>query len=134
LNDNSTSLCFDEINCFYVVKLSTLDAISTNETTFTVGDQYYLAIDFANVTEPNITANLTETIICLANDVNCYIPSGLVPPEGATGDQSVKCLWGWCYIVGEPYNPIPVPSDNSTEPVNPNVPFDENNITLCIDE
>ena len=91
-NDNSTSLCFDETNCFYVVKLSSLDALTTNESTFTVGDQYYLVLDFANVTEPNITANLTETIICLAGATECYIPTGLVPTEGATGDQNVKCL------------------------------------------
>ena len=123
-NDNSTSLCFEETGCFYVVELSTLDAISTNESTFTVNETYYLIVDFANVTEPNITVKLNETIICLANDVNCYIPSGLVPQEGATGDITVKCLWGWCYIVGEPFNPIPVAPDNSTEPVNPNVPSD----------
>jgi len=86
-NDNSTSLCFDETNCFYVVKLSSLDALTTNESTFTVGDEYYLVLDFANVTEPNITANLTETIICLAGATECYIPTGLVPEEGATGDQ-----------------------------------------------
>jgi len=54
------------------VKLSSLDALTTNESTFTVGDEYYLVIDFANVTEPNITANLTETIICQAGATECY--------------------------------------------------------------
>ena len=46
-SDNSTSLCFDETNCFYVVKLSSLDALTTNESTFTVNDEYYLVTDFA---------------------------------------------------------------------------------------
>jgi hypothetical protein len=72
------------------------------------------------VTEPNITANLTETIICLAGATECYKPTGLVPEEGASGDQQVQCLMGWCYIVEEPYNSTPENTDNnSTEPVNP---------------
>ena len=63
--------------------------MTTNESTFTVGDEYYLVTDFANVTEPNITANLTETIICLAGATECYIPKGLVPADGETGEQKV---------------------------------------------
>ena len=72
------------------------------------------------MTEPNITANLTETLICLAGATECYKPTGLVPEEGASGDQQVQCLMGWCYIVEGPYNPIPENTDNnSTEPMNP---------------
>jgi hypothetical protein len=64
--------------------------LTTNESTFTVNDEYYLVTDFAkDVTEPNITANLTETIVCLAGATECYKPTGLVPEEGATGDQQV---------------------------------------------
>ena len=69
--------------------MNDFDALTTNESTFTIDDQYYLVTDFANVTEPNITANLTETIICLAGASECYIPTGLVPSEGETGDQKV---------------------------------------------
>ena len=51
------------------------------------------------MTEPIIYANLTETKICLAGDVNCYTPIGIVNEDTTTGNNTVKCLMDWCYIV-----------------------------------
>ena len=45
---------------------------------------------------------MNETKICLAGDVNCYIPIGIVNENTTTGeDTKVKCLMDWCYIVSE---------------------------------
>ena len=49
-----------------------------------------------------LKTNLNETKICLAGDVNCYIPIGIVNENTTTGeDTKVKCLMDWCYIVSE---------------------------------
>lgn len=65
-----------------------IDAVSTNETVFYFNETAYVPLDFADdVTEPNATGILNETVICLAGDDQCYIPIGLVDPESTTGDQ-----------------------------------------------
>jgi len=50
-----------------------------------------------------VSANLSETVICLENDTNCYIPIEIVTADTDTSDKTIKCLWAWCYIVGDPY-------------------------------
>ena len=78
--------------------------MTTPETTFTFNDTNYQPLDFAyNVTEPDVNAVLNETVICLENDTNCYIPIEIVNENSDTSDKTVKCLWAWCYIVGDPY-------------------------------
>jgi hypothetical protein len=56
-----------------------------------------------NITEPDVNANLSETIICLENDLNCYIPLEIVNVDTDTADKTVKCIWAWCYTVGDPF-------------------------------
>ena len=58
-------------------------------------------------------ANLTETVICLENDLNCYIPLEIVNENTDTVDKTVKCFWSWCYIVGDPYIPEQTQTDNN---------------------
>ena len=70
-------------------------------------------IDFASdVSEPDVNAVLSETVICLEGDLNCYIPIEIVSENTDTTDKTVKCLWAWCYTVGEPY----VFATDNTEP------------------
>ena len=78
--------------------------MTTPVTTFTFDQTIYAPIDFAyNVTEPDVSAVLNETVICLENDTNCYIPIEIVTPDTDTSDKTIKCLWAWCYTVGNPY-------------------------------
>ena len=79
--------------------------MTTLGTTFTFNQTIYTPIDFAyNVTEPDVSASLAETVICLENDTNCYIPIEIVTEETDTTDKTVKCIWAWCYTVGDPFN------------------------------
>ena len=57
-------------------------------------------------------------MICLENDLNCYIPIREVSDE-TDGSLNAKCWNGWCYYVDSPYSKD---SDNSTE-----------NVTISID-
>ena len=132
------TLCLDS-DCFVVIELDSLEALVTNDTIFTVNGTNYEPLDFAeNVTEPNVTGALNETVICLEGDLNCYIPIEVVNENSTTGDQTVRCWYGWCYTVGEPFGPS---SDNNTKENNTqtdNFSTDSNsteaeNITLCID-
>jgi len=41
-------------------------------------------------------------VICLENDENCYYPIEIVTENTDTTDKNVKCLWAWCYTVGNP--------------------------------
>ncbi len=50
-----------------------------------------------------MSASLAETVICLENDTNCYIPIEIVTEETDTADKTVKCIWAWCYTVGDPF-------------------------------
>ena len=97
-------LFFNEVDCFIVVEIQDLEALITNETIFSLNGTNYEPLDFAyNVTEPDVSANLSETIICLENDINCYIPIEIVTADTDTSDKTIKCLWAWCYTVGNPY-------------------------------
>ena len=97
-------MCLDE-DCFYVLELSVLEGIATNETVFYVNGTSYEPLDFAeNVTEPNVTGALNETVICLEDDLNCYVPIEVVYDNSTTGNQTVKCWKDWCYIVVEPFS------------------------------
>ena len=142
---NTTTLCFDENSCFTVEELAALDALTTTNTTFTFNEKFYSPLALAkNVSEPDVSAVLTETVICLEGDLECYIPIEHVTENSETADKTVKCLFDdWCYIVGEPYSPDS--SDNHTddhtdnetddhidEPVN-NETLPEG-LSLCIDE
>ena len=50
-------------------------AINTNETIIYVNGTGYQPIDFAeNIDEPNVSAALNESYICLENDSECYVP------------------------------------------------------------
>jgi hypothetical protein len=63
-----------------------IDAITTNKTVFYFNETAYVPLDFADgVIESNATGILTETVICLAGDDECYIPIGLVDTETTTG-------------------------------------------------
>ena len=85
-----------------------------------------MALDIAyDVTEVNVSANLSETVICLENDLNCYIPLEIVTVDTDTVDKTVKCLWSWCYIVGDPYTPDKNETDNNGTT--------SANLTLCLD-
>ena len=87
--------------------------MTTSATTFTFNKKIYEAIDFASdVSEPDVNAVLSETVICLEGDLNCYIPIEIVSENTDTTDKTVKCLWAWCYTVGEPY----VFATDNTEP------------------
>ena len=78
--------------------------MTTPKTTFTFNQTIYTPIDFAyDITEPNVSANISETIICLENDTNCYIPIEIITGDTDTTDKTVKCIWAWCYTVGDPY-------------------------------
>ena len=106
-NDTDTTqnktLCFDETSCFTVVEIEGLEALITNETIFSFNEINYKPLDFAyNVTEPDVTAVLSQTVICLENDENCYYPVEIVTENTETVDKTVKCLWTWCYTVGDP--------------------------------
>jgi hypothetical protein len=71
---------------------------------FFFNETAYGPLDFADsVIEPNVSNPLSQTLICLEGDVNCYIPIQLVDPESTTGDETVKCWKNWCYVVGEPF-------------------------------
>lgn len=71
---------------------------------------------------------LSETVICLEGDLDCYIPIEVVSDNSTTGDRNVKCLLGWCYIVGDPYKS----ADNSTIDIDSNE-TEPKNLTLCLD-
>jgi hypothetical protein len=106
-NDTNTTknetLCFNEVDCFIVVEIQDLEALVTNETIFSLNGTNYEPLDFAyNVTVPDVSAVLNETVICLKNDDNCYYPIEIVTPDTDTSDKTVKCLWAWCYTVGDP--------------------------------
>ena len=60
-----------------------------------------------------MSANLTETVICLENDLNCYIPLEIVNENTDTVDKTVKFSWSWCYIVGDPFIPEQTQTDNN---------------------
>ena len=67
--------------------MDNLEALVTNDTIFTVNGTNYEPLDFAeNVTEPNVTGALNETVICLEGDLNCYVPIEVVNENSATGD------------------------------------------------
>jgi len=50
--------------------------LTTNETVFIVNDISYYPIDFADVSSDSADLNstLTETTICLKDDLKCYKP------------------------------------------------------------
>jgi hypothetical protein len=77
----------------------------TNQTILRFNEINYLPLDFAeNVTYPDVLAVLNQTIICLENDLNCYIPIKAVTVEDdTTGGKTVKCLWSYCYYVDEAF-------------------------------
>lgn len=59
----------------FVIELSEVEAITTTETVFRLNNVSYYPIDFAdNLTNPNVTGFLNETVICLEGDLNCYQP------------------------------------------------------------
>ena len=95
-------------------------AILTNETVLIFNGTNYLSLDYGkNETEPDIRAQLNETIICLANDLNCYKPNKAVSADDeTTGGKDVKCLLNYCYYVDEPY----VFPDETIDPVKPEEP------------
>jgi len=106
-------MCLDT-KCFYVVEVLDIEAITTVETIFYNNLTGYKPLDFADdVTEPDIQAQLNETVICLENDLNCYIPIREVGDE-TDGSLTAKCWKGWCYYVDAPYSSEP---DSSTENV-----------------
>jgi hypothetical protein len=49
-----------------------------------------------------VSAVLNYTVIWLKNDDNCYIPIEIVTIDTDTTEKTVKCLWAWCYTVGDP--------------------------------
>ena len=100
--------------------------MTTTDTIFTFNETNYKPLDFAyKITEADVNANLSETVICLENDLNCYIPLEIVTVDTDTADKTVKCLWSWCYIVGDPYSPdYNEPDNNETT---------STNLTLCLD-
>jgi hypothetical protein len=95
-------------------------SLLTNETILIFNKTNYLSLDFAqNVAEPDIRALLNETIICLANDLNCYKPIKAVSADDeTTGGKDVKCLLNYCYYVDEPY----VVPDETIDTVKPEEP------------
>jgi hypothetical protein len=51
------------------------EAVNTNQTIFYVNGTGYQPIDFAeNIDQPDISAALNESYICLENDSECYVP------------------------------------------------------------
>ena len=65
-------LCIED-DCFYVIELNEVDAITTTATVFRVNNISYYPIDFAdNCTNPTITGFLNQSVICLEGDLNCF--------------------------------------------------------------
>ena len=69
---SNTNLCIED-DCFYVIELNEVDAITTTATVFRVNNISYYPIDFAdNCTNPTITGFLNQSVICLEGDLNCF--------------------------------------------------------------
>ena len=75
---DSLTLCFDEKHCFNILEIEESEAFSTNGTILNFNDKFYTPLDRAvNVTVPAYGV-LSETVICLKGDLECYIPIEIV--------------------------------------------------------
>jgi len=70
-----------------------------------VSGENYLPLDFcSDITKPDVSTQINETVICLEADLSCYTPLFVIDENSTVGTLQIKCLWGWCYAVNETFN------------------------------